>query len=307
MTDLDLARLKDWPSGKVGVVVIAGRPNVGKSTFLNSILDYHLCAVASKPQTTRKNWRGIYSDDESQIIFVDTPGAHVGNTKLSEYMLEVIMDGLRDADVILCMADPSRSPGKEDQLLAERVGEVGKATVLLLNKTDLTTVEQRAETREFYLQRLPRDTQVYEICANERKPLMPILDDVKALLPQGPFFYEKDQMTDAFLRDIGAELIRESALELLHKEVPHSIAVEILVWKESPKKLRIEANIHVERDSQKLIVVGKGGSMIKQIQREAIKRLKEICEQRIDLRLFVKVSNDWRNRKSFLRGMGLTE
>lgn len=305
MVDLDLNSLQSWPSGRVGVVAIVGRPNVGKSTFLNSVLNFRLCAVSSKPQTTRKNWRGVLSDDSSQIIFVDTPGAHVGKTVLGEFMLDNVMDSLRDADVILCLTDPSRSCGDEDQLVAERIGSLNKPVLLLLNKSDITTEEERAETTTFYQEYLEGD--VFEISAAENSNLDSVLSAIRERLPEGPFFYDPEEITDAFMRDIAAEQIREAALELLQKEVPHALAIEINKWDEGPKKTTIKATIHVERDSQKRIVVGQNGSMIAAIRRNAVQSLVELCDGRINLNLYVKVSKDWRNRKNFLRNLGLVD
>ncbi|MCJ8329080.1 MAG: GTPase Era [Lentisphaeria bacterium] len=294
--------IANWPTGQVGFVSIVGRPNVGKSSFLNTVLDFHLSAVSNKPQTTRKNWRGILSDEKSQIVFIDTPGAHIGNSQLSETMLEDIFRTLNDVDVLLCMADPSREPGKEDKMIAERVAESHRKKILLINKIDIAEPAQIAETKAFYLEILD-DVPVFEISAQDRKSLDPVLDAIRAELSTGPFFYDPEQVTDSYTRDIGAELIREASLNLLRKEVPHSIAIEIDQWKESENKLKIAATIFVERKSQKLIVIGKNGDMLKQIKRDAITALKDIIDVRIDLKLHVKVASDWRNKKDFMSNL----
>ncbi len=294
----------DWPKGRVGVVSIVGRPNVGKSTLMNAVLEFHLCAVSSKPQTTRQNWRGILTDGESQIIFVDTPGAHQGKTILGEMMLDRVMDGLRDADLILCLSDPTRECGEEDRLVAERVAAVNKPCLLLLNKSDVATDRERKDATEFFQSIITADA--FEISAMTKSNLDVVLAEIRRRIPEGPFFYEPGEVTDAFIRDIGAEQIREAALELFAKEIPHSLAVEINEWKEGDKKLRIRATIHVETDSQKRIVVGKNGDKIAAIRRRAIGSLVDLCDTFVNLKLFVKVSKDWRNRRQFLKELGFS-
>jgi GTP-binding protein Era len=293
-----------WPKGRVGIVSIVGRPNVGKSTLMNAVLEFHLCAVSAKPQTTRQNWRGILTDKTSQIIFVDTPGAHQGKTILGEMMLDRVMDGLRDADLILCLVDPTRECGAEDKLVAERVAAAKKPCLLIVNKCDVATEVQRTEAKAFFNAIITADT--FEISAIKEDNLDAVLTEIRGRLPQGPFFYEPGEVTDAFMRDIGAEQIREAALELFDKEIPHALAVEIDQWKEGPKKIKIQATIHVEQDSQKRIVVGKNGDKIALIRRRAVISLAELCDTFVNLKLFVKVSKDWRNRKSFLKELGFS-
>ena len=175
-----------------------------------------------------------------------------------------------------------------------------------LNKSDLTDAEQRRTARNFYLEHLAPATPVFEISAPDRRTLEPVLESVREMLPQGPFFYDPEQVTDSFVRDIGAELIREAALELLYQEVPHALAVEVEEWREGPSRLRVRATLYVERPSQKGIVLGKDGAKIKAIRREAVKPLAELANQPVDLRLHVKVAADWRNKRSFIRNLGLT-
>ena len=305
MSDLDIPILDDWPFGKCGIVAIIGRPNVGKSSFLNEVLDLHMQAVSSKPQTTRKNWRGILSTENSQLIFIDTPGAHVGKTKLAGYMLDVVDKSLKDADIALCIADPSREPGAEDELVANRVKAANIPVVLMLNKSDIASSEQQQATEEFYMNILG-EAQIFKAIAHNYDSLKPIIETIREAMPEGPFYYDSEDVTDAFMRDIGAELIREAAINELHKEVPHALAIEVEEWKEQPKKLKIKATIHVERESQKGIVLGQSGSKLKGITREAISKLRELVDQRIELKLYVKVSPDWRNNKGFLNSRGLT-
>ena len=243
---MDLESLSNWPTGKVGVVAVVGRPNVGKSTFLNQVLGAHLLAVSPLPQTTRQHWRGILSDEESQIVFVDTPGAHIGSTRLNEAMLHRVDDSLKDADVILCLTDPTRAPGEEDELVAQRVHRAAKPAFLVLNKSDVTDDNQRSETETFYRQILGTDVPCYHMSALTGEKTDTLLAEVRAQLGTGPFFYPADQVMDAYERDIGSEIIREAALQLLREEVPHAIAVEIMQWRDTGKKLQIKANIFVD-------------------------------------------------------------
>jgi GTP-binding protein Era len=261
------------PTGRVGYVALVGRPNTGKSTFLNTVLDYHLVAVADQPQTTRRNWRGILSTADSQIVFVDTPGCHVGRTKLGAAMLKAVGRSLEDADVVFCLADPTRAPGDEDALVAERVASAGKPVFLLLNKCDVADAAARAAMRDRYLATLGPAPRVFETCARDRATLEPVLAAARAALPEGSFFYDPEQLTDSFVRDLGAELIREALLAHLHEEVPHASAVVVDRWQDGADRVTVDATVFVERESQKGIVVGHGGQMIKTIRRDAEPRL----------------------------------
>jgi GTP-binding protein Era len=296
--------IDNWPMGKVGMVAIVGRPNVGKSTFLNHALGYHLTAVSSKPQTTRQHWRGILSDEDSQIVFVDTPGVHLGKTTLNDEMLRAVQRSLSDADIILCICDPTREPGEEDRLVAERVAKFASRVLLILNKSDAATAEKKAGNRAFY-RGIVGDCEEHEMSALKGDGTAALLESVRKRLPRGPFFYPADQLTDAIERDIASELIREAALHHLREEVPHCLAVAIDVWKQTEKKLKLTATVFVETESQKGIVLGRQGSLIKTIRADAVQRLREIIDLHIDLRLYVKVARDWRNRPAFLRELGL--
>lgn len=286
------------------MVAIVGRPNVGKSTFLNHALGYHLTAVSSKPQTTRQHWRGILSDEDSQIVFVDTPGVHLGKTTLNDEMLRAVQRSLSDADIILCICDPTREPGEEDRLVAERVAKFASRVLLILNKSDAATAEKKAGNRAFY-RGIVGDCEEHEMSALKGDGTAALLESVRKRLPRGPFFYPADQLTDAIERDIASELIREAALHHLREEVPHCLAVAIDVWKQTEKKLKLTATVFVETESQKGIVLGRQGSLIKTIRADAVQRLREIIDLHIDLRLYVKVARDWRNRPAFLRELGL--
>ncbi len=297
---------EEWPTGKAGFVAIIGRPNVGKSTFLNRILDYPLVAVSPVPQTTRRLWRGIYSDAESQIVFVDTPGMYEGRTVLTDNMRKAVNRSLQDPDLVLCMCDPSRPCGKEDELVVERARGLTVPVIVALNKSDITKDSQKTATEMFYRERLPEKTVVFEISALDGKNVTQVLDQIRKSLPEGPFFYPPDQITDAYMREIGAEVIREAAMKYLFHELPHAIAIEVAEWKETPDKLKIFATVYVESESQKPIILGTKGETLNKIRRDSVTKLKQYFDQRIQLKLFVKVASDWRNRKGFLKDIGLS-
>ncbi|MCH2175048.1 MAG: GTPase Era [Lentisphaeria bacterium] len=306
MEEIDLKSILGRPKGHVGYVAIIGRPNVGKSSFINAVLDCHLLAVSSRPQTTRNRWLGIYSTDESQMIFVDTPGAHEPKHLLGESMMDTVGRCLSDADVVLCIADLTRHPGAEDEAVIERMKKCKNDFVLCFNKTDsIEDSEVADEIRNFYKSALSESAKtIFEISAHKRDSLTPVLETITKLLPYEEFLYEKDEITDAFERDLGADLIREAVMEKLYQEVPHSIAVEIEQWQEGGKRLKIQAAVILERDNQKKIVIGKNGTMIEEIRRDSVKLLRELTGEFVDLKLFVKVVPDWRNKKKMLKNLG---
>lgn len=286
----------DWPTARTGYVALFGRPNTGKSTFVNTVLDYHLAAVSSKPQTTRRRCMGIYSDTESQLIFLDCPGVHVPKSALDEAMSRAVEMAIEDADVILCIVDPTRKPGQEDRMVAEHAAEGGKPVILAFNKGDLTRPGQVEDMRSFYGTYLP-DVPCFDICAKCRDTLSPLLEKLKLAMPVGPCFYAPDSLTDQYERDIGSELIREALLEILRQEVPHSMAVVVDGWKEKEKRVGIRATLYVEREGQKGIVIGRNGEMLNRIRRRAVTKLREMLDKHIRLKLWVKVAPDWRNRQ----------
>lgn len=297
----------EFESGHVGFVTIVGRPNVGKSTFLNQVLKYHLTAVSSRPNTTRKRWLGILSDDDSQIIFADTPGVHETRNKMHEAMAKTIKNSISRNDLVLSICDATREFGEEDTMVCEALEESEKPVILAINKVDSASKEQIETIKKFYLSYLGADTPVFEISASKNTGVNELLGAIKNNLPKGPFLYPKDQVADAFLRDIAEEIIREAANELIFHEIPHSMAVKIEKWAENEKKIKISATIYVERDNQKAIVIGEGGNMIKQITKSAREKLHEDLEKFIDLKMFVKTAPDWQNKVSFLKDFGVVD
>lgn len=296
----------DWPEGKTGMVALLGRPNTGKSTLINTLLDYHLAAVSRKPQTTRKNCLGILTENETQIVFIDAPGVHKPHYELDKAMDQAIAQALNEADVVVCMADATREMGEEDLMVATRVAAAGKPTLMAINKQDLADEEGMNQAQEFYATHLP-EAPVHRVAAVNRESLDQLLAGISDLLPAGPFLYDPEQLTDTFERDIASELIREALLESLREEVPHAIAVSVDKWQEKEKAIHITATLHVERSGQKGIVIGRGGSMLSKIKSEAIRKLRTIIDKRVRLDLFVRVSTDWRNRGDLLREFGLRD
>jgi len=276
---------------------------VGKSTFLNTVLDYRLVATSAVPQTTRRRWLGIYSDDRSQLLFLDTPGVHRPKLELGEAMLHSVSRALEDADVCLCLADATRSPGDEDAQVAANALKFGKPVVVAVNKCDVAAEAQIRAQETFFGKHLAGATMLRTV-ALDPEQTRPVLDTVRDLLPEGPFFYPADHLTDAYQRQIGAEFIREAVLELYREEVPHAIAVDIEEWKETDRDCRIRAVLYVEREQQKGIVIGKGGSALKKLCRLAEQKLSDLCD-RPRLRIWVKVERDWRKRRGVLRDLGL--
>lgn len=293
-----MSNSQDWPRGKVGYVALIGRPNVGKSTLLNTVLDYQLAAVSEKPQTTRKRWLGILCDDKSQILFLDTPGIHTPKHALGEAMEDGVRRALEDADVVVCLVDPTRSQGEEDERAAATVAGTAKPVILALNKTDIAREDQIRAARQFYEERV-RPAVVVRISALNAASAAPLLDAVKDRLPTGPFLFPGDTITDAFEREIAAEMIRQAALDNLRQEIPHAIAVTIEEWQEDVEPRRVKAVIHVEREQQKHIVIGKGGSMIKKLTQSAEAAMARAIGP-VRLTLWVKVSRDWRRKRSMV-------
>lgn len=295
---------QSWPSGRVGYVALLGRPNAGKSTLMNTVLDFHLAAVSSKPQTTRRSCLGILSDETSQILFLDVPGVHVPQDELDEAMDRSVHRALDEADVILCIADSSRTFGKEDRMVAERAANAGKPVILAVNKVDAAGPGGVDAIQQAYLKILG-EVPAFRICAKSLQSLTMLLLELRQTLPEGPFLHDPEMVSDSYEREIASELIREALMENLREEVPHAMAVTVDEWKETDKAVRITATLHVERESQKGIVIGRGGMMLNAIRALAVRKLQEVREDTIRLKLYVRVTHDWRNRKNLLRDFGL--
>lgn len=292
---------KDFRSGFVAVV---GRPNVGKSTLINALLKQKIAAVSDKPQTTRLNQLGILTDEKVQIIFVDTPGLHEPVHALGEVMNAEAQAALDDADVILWVVDGADKPEAEDRMIAKQLVE-RENVIQALNKIDvIETPEELAKVRMKF-QKMTPDAQQVMISALQGAGFEALKEALIEALPLGLPFFPEEQVTDIYERDIAADLIREAALTHLHDEVPHAIAIRIDGYEEREDiGALVTATLFVERESQKGIVVGKGGNMIKQIGTTARKAIEEMSGRKVYLDLRVKVKKNWRSDPAFLQQMG---
>lgn len=305
MTEMNEMQFDGFRSGFVALV---GKPNVGKSTLLNAYVGQMIAAVSAKPQTTRRRQLGILTSEKAQIVFVDTPGMHAGEYKLSQFINEEAQYALMDADLILFVVDASQMPDKEDQALAAEIQALKEPRKLLLvmNKMDLVSAELAADRRTQFQKLLPFDDLI-EISAVSAPGRDLLLEKVISLLPEGPKYYPEDQITETYEREIAEDLIRAAALENLRDEVPYGIFVRMDDYKAREDNLRyIHATILVERDSHKGIVIGKRGLMIKKISTEARQKIEDMSGEKVYLELQVKVEKNWRNNPDFLRRYGLS-
>ena len=288
-----------------GFVSIIGKPNVGKSTLMNAYLGQKVAIVSPKPQTTRHKIRGILTLPNAQIIFVDTPGIHNPLHKLGEYMVKTAISAILDADVVIFLVDVSQMPDDEDRLIAQTLKERCKSPIILaMNKMDLLTPDKVKPHTEAYLA-LGNYNDWILISAHTGDNLDKLRDMIISYLPPGPRYYPEDQIADVDERFIAAEIIREKALHFLHQEVPHSIAVVIDEFKDRSEDLSyISATIFVEKDSQKGIVIGKDGAMLKKIGQAARRELEILFGRKIYLELWVKVRRRWRKDEEELRRLG---
>lgn len=295
---------EDWPEDhRSGVVAVVGRPNVGKSTLINRILGQKIAIVTNKPQTTRKQQLGIYTVEHGQILFVDTPGLHRPHNKLGEYMQHVAETALKDADLILWVLDTSEPPQESDYIIAETLSAYrGQSPVVLaLNKSDL--LESDAELSEH--RALIDHIAATKVSAAEGTNVDEVVSYLLSQLPLGPRYFPADQVSEVNLRFIAAEIIREKIIENTEQEIPYSVAIEISEFKERSEDLTyISAVVYVERDSQKGIIIGKRGAMIKKLGVEARTSLAEILGTRVYLELHVKVLKNWRSDPNLLRQLG---
>jgi GTP-binding protein Era len=291
------------PDHRSGFVAVVGRPNVGKSTLINRILGQKIAIVTNKPQTTRKRQLGIYTQENGQVMFIDTPGLHRPHHKLGEYMIEVAEYAIKDADIILWVLDVSTPPQESDMYIADTLMRLrdDAPVILVLNKSDL--IGQNADLTA-HTNLIPH-LQAVRVSAMTGAGVDDLLNIVIAHMPLGPRYYPADQVSEVNMRFIAAEIIRERIIENTEQEIPYSVAIEIEEYKERSDDLTyINATIYVERESQKGILVGKNGNMIKQIGVEARQALSEATGTRIYLDLHVKVLKDWRSNIPLLRRLG---
>ena len=288
-------------------VAIIGRPNVGKSTLVNALLGQKIAAVSPKPQTTRKRQLGILTTDTAQLVFVDTPGIHNPRHKLGTFLNQEAEEALEGVDLILWVVEIAARPQEEDKLIASLLNKVPRRIPLVLaaNKVDLVGADVLSARLEAYLATLKREAQVISISATDGQNLERLQELLVSLAPVRPPEYDEEQITDSYERDIAADLIREACLHSLRDEVPHGVGVRIDEFTERENgMLYIAATIFVERQSQKGIVIGEGGKMLKQIGSSARKEIEEMGGRPVFLELRVKVLKDWRNNEDALRRLG---
>jgi len=289
-----------------GFIAVMGRPNVGKSTLLNRLLNQTIAAVSPKPQTTRLQQLGILTLPEGQLIFIDTPGLHFPKHKLGEFMNQDALQALEDADLALLILDGSVPPNQEDQIFGDALRELKQKppVLLILNKIDKLDSNQLLDRTAQYQALLP-DTPLIPISAAAGDNLDQLENMILEILPAGPLLYPEDQVTDLYEREIAADLIRAAAMRLLQKELPHVIAVRMDEYTErNDGSAYIEATIFVERDSQKGILIGEKGNMIKRVGSSARKEIESMSGRKVFLRLRVKVRKNWRNDLNALRLFG---
>lgn len=290
---------------KSGFAAIIGRPNVGKSTLMNHLIGQKIAITSRKPQTTRNRIQTVYTCQRGQIVFLDTPGIHKAKNKLGEYMVNVAQRTFKDADVILWLVEASDYIGPGERHIAEQLKGNSLPVILVMNKVD--TVEKKAVAGYMEAYRKLYDfADIVPVSALRSVNLDTLLDCIFRYLPYGPQFYDEDTVTDQPQRQIVAEMIREKALRCLGEEIPHGIAVSVEKMKERPNGnlVDIEATIICERDSHKGIIIGKQGAMLKKIGSTAREDMEKLLDQKVNLKLWVKVKKDWRDSDYLIKNFG---
>ena len=287
---------------KAGFVNIVGNPNVGKSTLMNALVGEKISIITSKAQTTRHRILGIVNGEDFQIVYSDTPGVLKPNYKLQESMLEFSKSALTEADVLLYVTDVVDRPEKNARFV-KMVNESSAPVILVINKIDQIDQEQLEKKVEEWKNIIPR-AEILPMAALHKFNLEPLLRRIKELLPESPPFFDKDQLTDKPARFFVTEIIREKILLNYDKEIPYSVEVEVERFKEEENIIRINALIYVERDSQKGIIIGRGGKSLKKIGIEARKDIEAFFDKQVYLELYVKVEKDWRSKDDKLRQFG---
>jgi GTP-binding protein Era len=283
-----------------GFVAIVGRPNAGKSTLLNRLVGQKVAIVTSKPQTTRNRIQGILTQPGGQIVFIDTPGLHSADSALGRQMMHEVAAALEGIDVLLLMVDASRALPHADDLLLERAKRFRGKTILALNKVDGLPKQKLLPLIEAF-HRAFEFAAIIPISALKGQGCLDLLNEIFLLLPEGEPYFPEDQVTDQPERFLAAEIVREKAIQSMYHEVPYALAVKVDKFEDSPKLLRIEVTMNVERDSQKKILIGHKGEMLKKIGTEARKELEVLLDKKIYLGLFVKVVPDWRENPQRVR------
>ena len=290
---------------KSGFAAIIGRPNVGKSTLMNHLIGQKIAITSRKPQTTRNRIQTVYTDEQGQIVFLDTPGIHKAKNKLGEYMVNVAQRTFKDADVVLWLVEASTYVGAGERHIAEQLKTCKLPVILVINKVDTVKKEEVPSFIQAY-RNLYDFAEIVPVSALRSQNLDTLLECIFKYLPYGPQFYDEDTVTDQPQRQIVAEMIREKALRTLDEEIPHGIAVTIDRMKERPdgKIVDIDATIICERDSHKGIIIGKQGAMLKKLGSAARYEIENMLEQKVNLKVWVKVKKDWRDSDYLIKNFG---
>lgn len=290
---------------KSGFVAIIGRPNVGKSTLMNHLIKQKIAITSKKPQTTRNRIQTVYTCEEGQIVFLDTPGIHKAKNKLGEYMVNVAQQTLKDVDVIMWLVEPTTYIGAGEKHIAEQLEKTNLPVILVINKVDTIKKEDVLKAIDCYKD-LYDFAEIIPVSALRGQNTEDITKCLFKYLPYGPMFYDEDTVTDQPQRQIVAEVIREKALHALDEEIPHGIAVTIERMRERKGQaiVDIEATIICERESHKGIIIGKQGAMLKKIGTNARFEIERMLEQKVNLRIWVKVRKDWRDSDTQLKNFG---
>lgn len=290
---------------KSGFVTLVGRPNVGKSTLMNKLIGQKIAITSNKPQTTRNRIQTVYTSDEGQIVFLDTPGIHKAKNKLGEYMVNVAERTLSEVDVILWLVEPSTFIGAGEQHIAETLKGVKTPVILVINKVDTVAREEVLKFIDAY-RKLYDFAEIIPASALKGSNTDTIIEQIFKYLPYGPSYYDEDTVTDQPMKQIVSELIREKALKCLDDEIPHGIAVYVdkMNFRKNGDIVDIDATIVCERDSHKGIIIGKGGVMLKKIGSAARYEIEQLVECQANLKLWVKVKKEWRDSDFYLKNFG---
>ncbi len=289
---------------KSGFVTLIGRPNVGKSTLMNHLIGQKIAITSEKPQTTRNRIQTVYTEEQGQIIFLDTPGIHKAKNRLGEYMVSVAEHTLKEVDVILWLVEPGTYIGAGEQQVLKSLSRVKTPVFLVINKIDTVKKEDIIKTIEAYKD-VYRFAEIIPVSAMKKTNTDTLIRTIFQYLPEGPQYYDEDTVTDQPMRQIAAELVREKALRLLSDEIPHGIAVVIEKMTERDSGLfDIEATIICERESHKGIIIGKGGAMLKKIGTAARMEIEGLMDAKVNLKLWVKVRKEWRDSELYMKNYG---
>lgn len=288
---------------KAGFATLIGRPNVGKSTLMNHLIGQKIAITSNKPQTTRNRIQTVYTSEEGQIVFLDTPGIHKAKNKLGDYMVGVAQKTLSEVDVILWLVEPTNYIGAGEQYIIEQLKKTKTPKILVINKVDTVKKSDVLGFIDTYRKQLDFD-EIVPVSALQGTNTDTLLECIFKYLPYGEAFYDEDTITDQPMRQIVAELIREKALRLLNDEIPHGVAVSIDAMKYREHIVDIDATIVCERDSHKGMIIGKGGTMLKKIGMQAREDIEDLLEMQVNLQLWVKVKKDWRDSDFLMKNFG---